>query len=58
MIEITCYGKTETWPSREAAISFYKEGMLACIGSSEGERYARIYSQLLAGKAKCSDREA
>ena len=44
-IQIKCYGKTEQWDSREAAINYYYEGMIETDGS-ERERYTSIYLQL------------
>ena len=55
-ITITCYGKTEKWNNRQAAINHF----LSCMMSSEGseqERYSRIYMQLLDGATVCSDEE-
>ena len=54
-VTITCQRKTETWASREEAMAFFFEGMIACMGSSEGDRYANIYAQLKSGMTVCSD---
>ena len=55
MVEITCYGKTET-TDRKKAIAFYKD----CAANSEGcerERYQNILDGLEAGENKVSDQE-
>ena len=53
LVEITCYGKTETM-ERQAAIDLYREGVIACEGS-ERERYTNILMELELGYKKCSD---
>lgn len=53
-VNITCYRKTETWLSRNNAMSFYAEGVNCCEGS-EQERYIRIFMQLGEGCTDCSD---
>ena len=55
-IQITCYGKTETWTDREKAKAFYLEGIMNSEGS-ERDRYTDIYTQLCEGFSKCSDEE-
>ena len=57
MVEVTCYRRTEKWDSRKEAMEFYYEGMIACMGSSEGERYARIYTQLAMGYNHATDED-
>ena len=54
-VTTVCYGKTETWDSREDAIKFFLEGMNSCEGS-ERDRYTNIYLKLIAGDAVCSDK--
>lgn len=55
-VRITCYGKTETWDSRDEAAGFYVRAMAGSEGS-EHERYSRIFTDLMAGKSECSDGE-
>ena len=53
-VTVTCYGKTKTYPNRQAALKFYKD----CYHHSEGcerERYVKIFMQLLDGKKSASD---
>lgn len=57
MVKVTCYRQTETWNSRQEAMDFYLEGMIACMGSSEGGRYARIYTQLAMGADTATDED-
>lgn len=56
MITTVCYGKERTWKTREEAMSFFLEGMMACEGS-EQERYSNIYMKLQLGLDYCSDKE-
>lgn len=51
---IICYGEQSVM-NRADAISFFRDGMVACGGSSEGERYANIYYDLIQGKKVCKD---
>lgn len=53
-VRITCYGRTETWDSREEALEFYGRAMAGCEGS-ERERYSRIFTHLMSGSEECSD---
>lgn len=53
---VICYGEREFWGSREEAIKFYYEGMLACEGA-ERDRYTNIYCQLIEGRDVCIDIE-
>lgn len=55
-VTITCYGKTEVWDDRKAAIRFYRKGADECEGA-ERDRYVRIVFQLLDGKTECFDTE-
>lgn len=55
-VKVTCYGKKETWDSREEAAEFYLKAMAGSEGS-ECERYTIILMQLLAGLSECSDEE-
>ena len=57
MVKVTCYGKTEEWASRKEAMEFYLCSMIACMGSAEGERYSRIYTQLATGANTATDEE-
>ena len=54
MVKVVCYRKEKIWESREEAMDFYLQGMLACDGS-ERDRYATIYLQLLVGLDYCTD---
>ena len=49
-----CYGKREYWKSRAEAIRFFLEGVAATEGS-ERDRYSQIYSELVSGRAVCTD---
>ena len=53
-VRTICYGKEKLWDSREEAMEEFLMAMAACDGS-EGSRYAKIYSELAAGKAVCTD---
>ena len=57
MVTTICYGKKDVWPTRQKAMDFFWEGMIACLGSSEGERYGRIYSRLAAGADIATDED-
>ena len=54
MVEVICYGKRDSWASRNDAIKFYLDGMLSCEGS-ERDRYTNVYLDLISGKNVCSD---
>lgn len=54
MVRIICYNQVERM-ERKDALDKYLEGMMMCDGS-ERERYASIYSQLMAGYQTCSDK--
>ena len=51
-----CYGEQRVWDSRQEAMDFFREGMLACEGS-EADRYSRIYAQLKDGAQYASDED-
>ena len=53
-VKTICYGKERIWDSREKAISFFEEGILACEGS-ERDRYLSIVCKLKCGLEVCSD---
>lgn len=53
-ITTICYGKTDTWQSREEALAFFLQAMAGSEGS-EHDRYANIYVQLCLGMTECSD---
>jgi hypothetical protein len=55
-VTVACYGKTEKWDSRKEAADFYLKAIAGSEGS-ECERYTKIYTELLMGKAVCSDEE-
>lgn len=52
-VSVKCYRKVEKMTRGKALKTFY-EGMICCDGS-EGERYSKIFSQLLAGEKFVSD---
>lgn len=56
MVTTICYGKEETWKSREEAMREFKECMFNSEGS-EHERYEKIYWELEAGYEVASDIE-
>ena len=53
-IVTVCYGKEESWESKEAAEQFFLQAMMGSDGS-ERERYANIYIKLQMGMAFCTD---
>ena len=53
-ITTICYGKKDTWQSREEAQVFFLKAMAGSEGS-EQERYATIYTQLCLGMTECRD---
>lgn len=53
-VTTVCYGRTQVWPSRQAAIDHFSEGADACEGS-EKERYSTIVMKLLMGWNICTD---
>jgi hypothetical protein len=55
-VDVICYGKRETWRTREEAQKFYMEAMMMCEGSEQA-RYSQIYSELTAGLTVCTDGE-
>lgn len=55
-VDVTCYGETVHWGTREAAIAHYTEACGVCDpGSSEHSRYSRILTGLLSGETEVSD---
>lgn len=55
MITTVSYGTKRTWKTREEAMSFFLEGMMACEGS-EQERYCNIYMKLQRDLDYCTDK--
>lgn len=55
-ITTICYGKKDTWESREEAKAFFLQAMAGSEGS-EQQRYTNIYIQLCMGMNECSDEE-
>ena len=53
-VETICYGKRETWESREEAKDFFRQAMAGSEGS-EHQRYETIYEKLCLGMTVCSD---
>ena len=51
-ITTICYGKKDTWQSREEAQAFFLKAMAGSEGS-EQERCATIYTQLCLGMTEC-----
>lgn len=55
-VKTKCYKEVREWPSRQAAIDFFTEGMWSCDpGSSEYERYETIVSKLESGYDYATD---
>lgn len=54
MVTTICYGKEETWLSRQMAIDTFTEAMNATEGS-EHDRYAKIVADLEAGEEVATD---
>lgn len=55
-IEVTCYGKKQTFKTKKEAIDFFEECLDWCdLGSCEAGRYMTILQQLKQGKTKVSD---
>lgn len=48
MVKTICYGQEKEWASREEAMEFFANGIIASEGS-EQERYCAIYEQLQDG---------
>ncbi|MGM9938030.1 MAG: hypothetical protein ACI38A_11860 [Candidatus Ornithomonoglobus sp.] len=55
-ITTICYGKTESWNTRQEACDSFLEAMNGSDGS-ERERYTTIYTKLMAGMTVCSDED-
>ena len=55
-IQTKCYGKIDTWNSREAAIAYFWGGICSSEGS-ERDRYLTIISKLERGMTFASDEE-
>lgn len=53
-IVMVCYGKEESWESKEAAEQFFLQAMMGS-GGSERERYTNIYIKLQMGMTFCAD---
>lgn len=53
-IVTVCYGKEESWESKEAAGQFFLQAMMGSDGS-ERERYTNIYIKLQMGMTFCTD---
>lgn len=53
-VEVKCYGKWETFPSRKKAFDFFLEGAFACDGA-ESDRYMNICRKLQDGYRRCTD---
>ena len=56
LIKVKCYNKPMFFSTRKDAISFFEEAMVSCdSGSSECERYTKIYTELVSGVKEPSD---
>lgn len=55
-VKTICYGKEDVWDSRKEAADFFLRAIVASEGS-ECQRYTKIYTELLMGKAVCTDEE-
>ena len=55
-ITTVCYGKEETWKTKEAAEQFLLQAMMGSDGS-ERDRYTNIYIKLQMGMTCCTDEE-
>ena len=53
-IVTVCYGKEESWESKEAAEQFFLQAMMGSDGS-EREWYTNIYIKLQMGMTLCTD---
>lgn len=49
-VDVICYGKRQHFDTRNEAVAFYREGVLAAEGS-EHERYTKIYFDLVCGSS-------
>lgn len=55
-VKTICYGEEKVWDSREEAMDFFFQGMMASEGS-EQQRYNNIYLKLRLGMEVCSDED-
>lgn len=55
-ITTVCYGKENTWVTKEAAEQFFLQAMMGSDGS-ERDRYTYIYIKLQMGMTYCTDEE-
>lgn len=55
-VKTICYGEEKIWDSREEAMAFFFQEMVASEGS-EQQRYTNIYLKLQIGMEICSDEE-
>jgi hypothetical protein len=53
-IKTVCYGREDTWESREEAETFFLQAMAGSEGS-ERDRYTNIYLKLQMGMTCCTD---
>jgi hypothetical protein len=55
-VKVTCYDKTEEYPSAADAMDYFREGLNYCDpDSSEAERYYTIIDRLSEGKTEVTD---
>lgn len=55
-VKTICYGEERVWDSRREAADFFLKAIAGSEGS-ECERYTNIYTELMMGKAVCTDGE-
>lgn len=54
VVRTVCYGQAQEWPSRKAAMDFFREGIF-CSEGAERDRYVSIYLQLEDGAKEAVD---
>lgn len=55
-VKVTCYNTTKTFPSAQAAIDHFEEGLSYCDpNSSEADRYYTIIDKLQHGLSEVDD---
>lgn len=55
-VTTVCYGEPRIWDTRQEAMEYFLEGVMACEGS-ERDRYATIYSKLREGCDYATDED-
>ena len=55
-VKVTCYDKTEEYPSAAEAMDYFNEGLMYCDpDSSEAQRYNTIIDKLFLGETDVTD---